>query len=553
MSHSYWITHFALATTLSLVASAAVAQQPANKCAIDTTAGKLKSDIRQTVAITDQNVFKQADFSLGRTLGAILSTSVRVEKDDPRADDKRKAADTRAERVTLLTSLVRTFRVLDRVNPDPDSRVPMPATFRPGEAELDVIELLNPDNVKQGMRPIGLFNRLDLAPASLRYCGEHRIVYGKGDLSNPLDRFFLIFEAAVDNPDPQNGIQGCRRIAQFWNSLQGKSGEALAKSLEGFYYRGDLSDGQPNIQPVVHHEHYGVPFGQVRGNLFVTKNDPINNKWMLREWRITVSADGSPVFVADTVKANPDPALYAGQRGPNELQVFADLRPEFQDNFVIDHVREVIDPELRAQRENRDLPINELLARLSARFENRFNTFESVSQDEAHDPLKRARDTDLMSRVEDDLKNFRLPGYSRLTAEHIVTRAGALSCAGCHQLSVGQEVAPNVKWPAVASGGFVHNKENGELSEALEKHFLPARCENMQRIVSPPAAAPPAAVAQASATAPTKARDALTVVQRSESRAQRIEALPNLEFQVQAARRQDFQSAGAFIPFRRTH
>jgi hypothetical protein len=32
-----------------------------------------------------------------------------------------------------------------------------------------------------------------------------------------------------------------------------------------------------------------------------------------------------------------------------------------------------------------------------------------------------------------------------------------------------------------------------------------------------------------------------------------VEALQSLELQVQAARNQDAQSAGAFIPFRRTH
>ena len=49
------------------------------------------------------------------------------------------------------------------------------------------------------------------------------------------------------------------------------------------------------------------------------------------------------------------------------------------------------------------------------------------------------------------------------------------------------------------------------------------------------------------------AQDAFARVQRLESRAERIEALPDLETQVQAARQQDFQSSGAFIPFRRTH
>ncbi|WP_046867196.1 hypothetical protein [Microvirga massiliensis] len=555
------------------------------QCAVESRTGQLRADLRRTVVITDPEVFQNDAFSLERTLGAILTSAVKENPQDAAATEaQKKLVNTPAERISLLTSMIRSFRVADRVNPD--SKVAMPARLRPNEAALDPLKLLTPQDA-DGMRPVGLFNRLDLAPANFKYCGEHRIVYAKGDPVGPTNRFLLIFEAAVDNPDPQNRPEGCLGIAQFWDSLKGKTGQQLRTALEKFYYEGDTNgDGTPDIQPVVHHQHFGLPFGQVRGNLFVTGGDVANNPWMLREWRVSVSPDGSAVFVPDTVKANPHPALY-GTAAANEVEGFGDLRFDFQDDFVRVHVRELIEQDLQAQREGKTPTPTELFAGVGARFSNRFNTFESVSQGEGDDPLKRAENTGLPAGIDTELKNFKLPQGSTLTAQHILARAGAVSCGGCHQFSVGQEIAPNVKWPATTSGRFTHVTEKRELSEALEKHFLPARCENLnnflkqvapttitvasgpttsvsasaQRAAAPtpsqPAPTSPvdmaASATQGPPTAAAKARQALTRVAPAESRLERLEAVRNLEEQVQTARRQDRQEAGAFMTYRRPH
>lgn len=181
------------------------------------------------------------------------------------------------------------------------------------------------------------------------------------------NRFFLIFEAAVDNPDPQNRPEGCLGIARFWDSLKGKTGQEPKTALEKFYYEGDTNgDGTPDIQPVIHHQHFGLPFGQVRVNLFVTGRDIPNNPWMLREWRVSVSPDGSAVFVPDTVKANPNPALY-GSAATNEVAGFGDLRFDFQDDFVRIHVRELIETELRAQKDGKTPTPTELFEHLAGR------------------------------------------------------------------------------------------------------------------------------------------------------------------------------------------
>jgi hypothetical protein len=317
--------------------------------------------------------------------------------------------------------------------------------------------------------------------------------------------------------------------------------------------------------------------------LFVTGGDIGNNPWMLREWRVSVSPDGSAVFVPDTVKANPHPALY-GTAAANEVEGFGDLRFDFQDDFVRIHVRELIETELRAQKDGKIPTPTELFAGVGARFANRSNTFESISQGGNDDPLKRAENTGLPTGVDSELKNFNLPKGSTLTPQHILARAGAVSCGGCHQFSVGQEIAPNVKWPATAPGGFTHVTEKRELSEALEKHFLPTRCENLDNFLnkvapttttvasgpttsvsapvqrSAPTEPAPSSTGRAAAsptqgppTAAAKARQALTRVAPAESRLERLEAVRDLEEQVQTARRQDRQEAGAFMTYRRPH
>jgi hypothetical protein len=78
------------------------------------------------------------------------------------------------------------------------------------------------------------------------------------------------------------------------------------------------------------------------------------------------------------------------------------------------------------------------------------------------------------------------PAVNPQTADVILARAQAGTCAGCHQISPGEVVreVPNqvdVVWPDVVEdpnptrSGFVHVREDRVLSPALEDHFLPVR------------------------------------------------------------------------------
>jgi len=472
--------------------------------------------------MTDASVFSAADFSLGRTLGNIIKTAPGM-------------VDTQAERIALLTGLVRSFRATNHVNPD--SQVTFPLPPRLAEAALDPVALLDPAN-PNGMKVVGLFNRYDLAPADFKTCGEHRIVYAKNS-SNQLDRFLLIFEAALDNPRPDLGAEGCRPIAQFWDSLKTKTGSDLATSLSKFYYDGLA----PGIEPVVHFTNYGMPFGQVRGNLF--KQQP----WQLREWRISLSADGAPAFVPVTVKTNPLHSLYAAPT-IGENPGIAALRQQFQAEFVGSRIAELVavDQGGIANPE----PQADLLFQLGAAFPNRFNGFESTSQNNPPHPNENPREIatqDLRNKITQRLSQTGIGSACQLTQEHILNRAGALSCAGCHQLNAGQPVAPGVNWPE--SLQFVHIDEAGKLSNALELFFLPARQQNLARHLQATPASPPSPANTLSAA--RGVRQKVLTLNSDQSRLTAINSLSEMERLVQAARSAEQATPGAFISIRRPH
>ena len=505
----------------------------AASCVVAPTAppSPLADGPRRTVVITDTTVLNDpaVDFSLGRTLGAIIGTSPGM-------------VDSQAERVALLTSLVRSFRAKGHVNPDSQATFPVPE--RPAEAALDPIALLD-KNAKHGMKVVGLFNRYDLAPADFKTCGEHRIVYAKNS-SGPLDRFFLIFEAALDNPRPELGAEGCRPIAEFWDGLKNKTGTALAQDLAKFYYDGLA----PGIEPVVHFTNYGLPFGQVRGNLFVQQ------PWQLREWRVSLSADGAPVFAPITVKTNPFPPLY-GAAGANEDPKIAALRPTFQNELVELRVPELVTVDRGGIAGEPEAELDLLFA-LGAAFPNQFNGFESTAQGSSHDPRALAT-SDLKARITQRLNHLGIGSACQLTEEHILNRAGALSCGGCHQFSNNKAVAPGVTWPP--SLGFVHIDEKSGLSNALEQFFLPARQQNLARHVQAApgpapgamAAAPPSPAAKTVTPAVRAARELAAAIPKSDSRLTAITSITELEKQVQSLRSRDQATPGAFVPYRRTH
>ena len=313
--------------------------------------------------------------------------------------------------------------------------------------------------------PIGLFNRFDLAPENGAFCGEYRIVYAKasGVLLTD-DRNLLIFEAAMPNPLPLLGLEGCRPVAQFWANLTNVGDpEARASLLEGFYFNGLL--GIPSFPPVIHIANFGdnaAGRGQIRSNQFSNFINP--KMWSLREFKLKRScgllACSSMRLSPVTVKNNPygplfDPALvhakasafqafFPGQLGNLSGSTLPTINFEVPDSYD------------SAQSQASGL-------------ENSYVTHFGLLSG----ALRSALSTALAS------------AGSTLTPDNVVARAQAASCAGCHRLSNNADLGDGITWPP--SLGFTHVTEretevvDGEtryvLSDALANHFLPHRKE----------------------------------------------------------------------------
>ena len=317
--------------------------------------------------------------------------------------------------------------------------------------------------------PVALMNRFDLSPADGANCGEYRMIFAMTpfDLEN---RNFIIFEGVLDNPNPSCGIEACRPVVNFWESLSRldpntASGQrALADRLEYFYF-----NGLPGFNPVIHPNQFGlqgrggyggVNGGQIRTNMFVT-----GKIWQLREFRLMQACRHRRCelqFEPVTVKNNPFPALF------NPLAVDPDPRGEEFRDFFSSQVESLANDDINA---------------ISMQDDDRFNAGQSTSQNLVDDYLSHAifglanGPNDFTRAIRTEL--VRIGRDTDVTPLDIVVRAETQSCAGCHMLTrrvplSGDGTAGPV-WPDVRPDGFVHVDEQGFLSPALWCDFLPFR------------------------------------------------------------------------------
>ena len=419
----------------------------------------------RAVVITEKNnpgIFNSEAFSLAKTLDNIITTA-------PRGGPQ----PTAAEREALLDTL------LEGLHTDELSNEEAGITFRlkPRNSELALTakDLLDAQG-SNGMQPVGLFNRLDLAPKNLSNCGQYRIVYAK-NFRFFEQRFFLIFEAALDNP---HGVVGCQQVAALWNSFKSLSPDQAKQALLKFYYSGGpISTGglaAYDFKPVVHFQHFGqFGEGQVRWNQAPKTNEP----WHLREWNIELSA-GGPVFNAVPIKQTPVPAYFGGTGVKAHPQAAVDdLQASFRIKFLDTYVGQLTSIEAKAVETGNSASPQELIAGLGVQVERKFWAAESIADMAAVDsPTVRASESSFKVQVATQIGESKC----RLTADHVLNRMGAMTCGGCHQFSNRKEIAPGLEWPP--SRRFVHIEENGELSDALLMWFLPARADITSKFAS---------------------------------------------------------------------
>jgi hypothetical protein len=364
-----------------------------------------------------------------------------------------------------------------------------PYTCRPQPAEGGQITsdpFEDPDTNPDAYIPIGLFNRFDLAPSGGAHCGEYRIVYAKrSGIDNGRERNLLIFEAILPNPQPDQGLAGCKKIVDFWAKLSKEDDvEKRANELETLYFK-----GLGNVEPVVHVRHYGdnsLKAGQVRTNQFM---QPETAVWSLREFKLirTCNRTGCTAmqFIPVTNKVNPfgplhipDPSLVhpkaAGYQEyfVTQLQINKDEVNESRKGLAAEDPSDI--------RFDVPDPYNTGQSQASGSQENNYLLHFTSLMPPTPTPFRSAIQAEL-----DDLD-------SKLTPDEIVLRAETQSCAGCHQLLNNVAIGGGFTWPP--SLGFTHvteravevvdNQERFRISPALLDVFLPQRQQIMEEYLN---------------------------------------------------------------------
>jgi len=498
--------------------------QPA-KGIVATQAQPLSGPDQQTVVINDINLLQNSgvDFSLSRTLGQIITTALGP------------AANTPASRLNFMKAMMRTFALTSATNPL--SGVTLALTPRPGELALNPADLLDATNVDGGMHPVGLFDRLDLMPANAAYCGEYRIIYEMGVKPPPsINHFTLIFEAALDNPHPEQGAAGCLPVAQFWMSLRSLTGTPLAQALEQFYYT-----GIPGASgPVVDFKNYGNPFGQVRTSTFANGDAD----WRMRTWLIKKTSTGGLTFALHVMVNNPMISLYQVP-DPNDPPQLTALRGEFQNEYINSFVQQLTAVDMTGWQQK--ITDTTFFFKLGVNFEDKYADFESSQQADIDEPLTHV-DPQFAQNIQTALDSLGLPWA--VSSTEILGRADVQSCGGCHRGNATIDVAPSSKghgtiaWPGTLP--FLHEGELGELSHLLTDRFLPSRFANLTNFVAQPQ---PGAVSHGS---PAMVQQAIAIraAIRQLSFSSDPAVLRSIDRSIEKVRQQDRRTPGFFVPLR---
>jgi hypothetical protein len=515
----------ALASVLS--SSLVPGQAQAQPGIVPNTPAPLTISQLKAVIVDDLTILQGSgvDLSFARTVGQIIASA-----DGP-------AANTAANRVKAVQTYIDTFKL----NSFDNNGVTMPMLARPGEAALKATDLLSPANI-HGMRPVAFTNRFDLAPADASTCGEYRITYAMGGPAAFNDRMTIIFEAAIPNPTPSIGIKGCLPLAKAWSAQQTLSGAALARSLEKIYFT-----GLPGFRPAVNFRNYGNPSGQVRADLFVKSP---TFEWQLREFNVRNKAV-NVAFVPHPVKDSVLATLY-GDPVVGESAAIAQLRIDFQNQFITNAIPSLLAQDLNAKRTGKKLNQTTLFFKLATNPTSRFNGFTSVSSSGVDDPFSIAS-ASLRTRIGSAIPTASLNWP--ITADQILRRQGTQSCGGCHEFSGFADVGPStdpaglgtIFWPL--SNGFVHVDEFGNASQLLTLGVKDRFNALMTFInTSAPAVAPADMLMASTMGSSLSAVDILLARQDYSSAGE-----ARLEKAIRTAQDQANAMPGAFLEMRPTH
>jgi len=338
------------------------------------------------------------------------------------------------------------------------------------EGQLAFSETLMADGDPDSFFPVAIVNRFDLTPLDASRCGQYRIVYAKtSGLTDPNNRVFLIFEAALQSPMP-GCLDSCLPVAKLWKGLEGKSSAEIASDLDTFFFSGIGSFG-----PVVHPVSYGLDSidqgygaaegGQIRVSMHM--EDP----WDMREVQVGRSFENGEIqFQPVTVKNNPVAAYF----DPVDVSG-GGLGTYFRQNFVQTDLVSLASPDLIGVQMFTRPEYNGAESALGGATKNDY----SLAALKGEDPVF----IDSIGLVIADLGlSYDCPTDDPFDAAAAFRRANMLSCAGCHApkefLGEDRSIGCGLTWPD--SIGQSHITETSELSPALKEVFLPHRAEVLQ-------------------------------------------------------------------------
>jgi len=426
-------------------------------------------------AIIDTNFWEDpfdelAGFSIKRTMRNLVTT-------DPLAPQDMSEAEITSRMDELAQSWLDSF-TLDTQHLATGEGLSFELDGRAGEAALDLNDFYS-------LAPVALFNRVDARDSLGITCGEHRVVYQLG--SGSFQKLLLIFEARIRNPHPERGQDGCLPLAKHWAEAGELDQSQLASHLETLYY-----DGIDGFDPAIHFAHLGAPFGQVRGNCFMTFD------WQLREWHVGNDPDpqsegfGRPVFEVETVKGTALAELYmtADNEGvPPSVVGPAETWEEYLDDFQVDYqfgtMPSVLAPEIQSVSPQNDGGVG-FLSAMGAPIDPRYHEFQATSHF-GGEIIPALVSEELSLRLSCWLEGAEgrgcrdivpVPRTATVTVEHVIERTKrAGTCDGCHKVGANAEVRPGIFWPQ--DRGFVHVTTEGGLSDALHGTFLPPRKDGL--------------------------------------------------------------------------
>jgi hypothetical protein len=327
---------------------------------------------------------------------------------------------------------------------------------------------------KDAYSTIALINRFDLASANGSDCGEYRIVFARNSgRLDPTNRNLIIFEARVPNPDPEDGLNGCRPILEFWHSLSDRSmtAEQRGIKLHDFYLKGLEGTG---VGPVIHVDHFTFGTGQIRTNQFMLNNhDPRLPMppfdWTLREFK-TLPINGTLVIVPDSAKTSPGNSLFV--EGSNDVHVGSlnqDIRAQMKSILGEAGSAKGVDDVNSIGFQTTGLGVNAYESDESHK--ELGDILAAYAPDGHENPL-------LKSNIEAILKAL----GSKLTSLNVVRRIRTQTCAGCHEYSNNDHgLGGKAIWPNKNEGDKAHPTMHFTQVSEQTKDLQPAIIGNGQR------------------------------------------------------------------------